>query len=263
MSERIRILHEHGYSPDDDVLIARGYTRLSDDSDRSIPRQRENITEYVDHLNERDDQPTVILDTIYNDGKWTSGFSSEGRVEYLSLVNDIENQTIDLAIADGQKRFVRDVDDSIDFFRISRDNEVELHDAETWRKLDVERPTELAFQIFQSAVEHEALQRYIRKAKKETRKRIDNGYYHGQPPAGLKYDNNKQYLVAGDDFDSALQVIELREQGASYATIEEKTGWTAPAIQKILKRREKYEAVQQGKSLGHQLAIIEPTVVCE
>lgn len=68
-----------------DVL---GYTRLSQESDTSIDRQKRHIREYVDNQG-------MSLDRIYDDGERTSGWN-ESREEYQQVREQVQLQSGEL-----------------------------------------------------------------------------------------------------------------------------------------------------------------------
>ncbi|SEH15043.1 Site-specific DNA recombinase [Natronorubrum sediminis] len=241
-------------------LVADGYTRLSQDSDRSIPRQKEKIREYINKLNNRDDHPPVVLNRIFDDGRWSSGFSTADRGEYGQIVERIKNSEADLIVADGKRRFARDFDDTMDLILSCRSTGVELHDTATGA-LDLDDPMNVAIELLQAATEHKAMRRYIEKSIEETNRRTDAGYYHGEPPAALRFDENKQFLVADErKIDDVLRVYELRDAGETYRSIAEEVPWSPPTIGKLINRREQYEAVADGAKLGFELTIVGPEI---
>ncbi|ADD03954.1 resolvase domain protein [Natrialba magadii ATCC 43099] len=239
-------------------LVVDGYTRLSQDSDRSIPRQKEKIQEYINELNDRDDHPPVVLNTIFDDGRWSSGFSTANRGEYGQVLERIKNSEADLVVADGKRRFARDFDDTMDLILSCRSTGVELHDTSTGT-LDLDDSMNVAIELLQAATEHKAMRRYIEKSIEETNRRTDAGYYHGQPPVALRFDENKQFLVADENrIDDVLRVYELRDAGESYRSIAEEVPWSPPTIGKLIDRRDQYEAVVEGAKLGFKFTIVEP-----
>lgn len=242
---------------DEETLIADGYTRLSQDSDRSIPRQKENIEAYEAVINDRDDYPPVELNTIYNDGRWSSGFSTEDRGEWQRVMKRIEHGETDLVWADGKRRFARDFDDTMELIVACRKNDVELHDIGSG-PIDLDDPMTVAIELLQTASEHEAMRRYIEKSIEETKERISNGYYHGQPPVGLCFDGDKQYLVIEEEHEEDIRlVLKLADNGESTRSIAEEVPWTHPTVAKILKREQAYNHAIAGGRLGHQLETLE------
>lgn len=233
---------------------AVGYTRLSQDSDRSIDRQTENIKKYVEGLDD------TSLETIYDDGRWSSGFDSS-RSEWQTVTERVAEGDVDAVIADDKRRFARDFDDTMELIVNCRRNGVELHPVNEGEKLDLDDPLSVAIELVQAASEHEAVQRYIEKSKEETSARIDNGYYHGEPPAGLTFDDAKQYLVIDDEYRDAVQVVmELHDRGESARQIAQGEGvpWSHPTVSKIKGRRDEYQHALSGGRLGHQLQIVHP-----
>ena len=204
-----------------------GYTRLSQDSDRSIPRQKENIKEWID------DSDDAKLNKIFDDGRWSTGFSAEDRDEWQLVLERIQNGETDMVAADGKRRFARDFDDTMELIVACRRNDVQLVDTNEG-PLDLNDPMSVAIELVQAASEHEAMHRYIEKSIKETNRRIEAGNYHGEPPTGLTFDDAGQYLVIDDEYEEDIQrVLNLEENGHSLRQIAEQIPWTHPTVSKI------------------------------
>ena len=234
-------------------LTADGYTRLSQDSDRSIPRQKENIKEWIETRTD------AHLNKIYDDGRWSTGFSTEARDEWQRVLERIQNGETDMVVADGKRRFARDFDDTMELIVACRRNNVQLVDTNEG-PLDLDDPMNVAVELVQAASEHEAMQRYIEKSIKETNRRIEAGNYHGEPPAGLTFDDAKQYLVIDDEHRDAIQlVMELHDRGLSARRIAEHEDvlWSHPTVSKIKGRCDKYDHALSGGRLGHKLQIVQ------
>lgn len=236
-----------------ETLTTDGYTRLSQDSDRSIQRQKENIKEWVDN------HPDARLNKIYDDGRWSTGFSTEDRDEWQRVLERIQNGETDMVVADGKRRFARDFDDVMRLILACRENNVELVDLNEG-PLDMDDPVKVSIELIKAASDHESMRGYIEKSIKETNHRIDAGYYHGEPPAGLTFDDGKQYLVIDDEHRDAIQVVlDGHDRGESVRRIasNDDVPWSHPTVSKIKGRRDEYEHTLGGGRLGHQLQIVE------
>lgn len=235
-----------------EILTADGYTRLSQDSDRSIQRQKENIKEWVENRTD------VCLNTIYDDGRWSTGFSAEDRDEWQRVLERIRNGDTDMVVADGKRRFARDFDDTMELIVSCRRNNVNLVDTNEG-PLDLDDPMNVAVELVQAASEHEAMKRYIEKSIKETENRKDAGYYHGEPPTGLTFDEDGRYLVIDEQHEEdILRVLDHAENGLSLRQIAKDVPWTHPTVSKISERRDEYTHALNGGRLGYQLQIVEP-----
>lgn len=215
-------------------MKAVGYTRLSQESDSSIPSQKEDVKKYCqDH--------GLELQKIFDDGQNSSGFNDE-RPEYLDMKQRLELGDIDAVVIRDRQRIGRNFDERMRFILDLRQEGVELH---TWSdgQIDLEDPYSVAVEGIHSASDDKKKREEIKKAAHELKKRQEKGYYHGSPPYGLQYDDKNQFLVPDENFDKALEVIRLREeQDKSYPQIaEEVDGMTQSKAWRICKKnKEKY-----------------------
>lgn len=92
------------------------------------------------------------------------------------------------------------------------------------------------------AVEKRIKQEEVQKAVNAIRERVKNGHFQGRPPFGFTLDDHGQHLVPDDKFDTAIRVLELRNQGASYRDIADETGVSRGTIGRIFDRRDLYES---------------------
>jgi uncharacterized protein YerC len=60
-------------------------------------------------------------------------------------------------------------------------------------------------------------------------------------PYGLKLDENKEYLIPSEEFETALEILELYDQGSTYAEIADETPVSSSTTYRIVNRREFYE----------------------
>jgi len=73
----------------------------------------------------------------------------------------------------------------------------------------------------------------------------DPDCYHGDPPRGLTFDENKRGLVVDDDereaFEAAMEVIHLRDEDETYTVIiEMETGVVRSRISRILNNQREW-----------------------
>lgn len=230
-------------------MIVDVYTRLSQESDRSIERQKERNRKYAE---ETFDDPEI---TIWNDGRWTSGFDDD-RSEWQSLIKRIDAGITDAIQADGVRRFARDFDSVTKLLLKCRSQDVDIHDASTGEQLDLDDPVSVAVELIQAASEHEAQQRDIAKSRDETASRIDAGYYHGAEPAGLRFDDDGQYLVIDQETRDAVERVLTAEEDESIRSIADDTPWTHPTVSTMLHRRDAYEHAITGGRIGHDLTLV-------
>lgn len=90
-------------------------------------------------------------------------------------------------------------------------------------------------------IERDTKEEEIRKAKRAIKK--ERGDDRGRPRFGYTYNSSKTEQVPdGYEFEQALQVIQLRNEGETYAAINNETGVPEGTISNILDRREQYLA---------------------
>lgn len=215
---------------------AIGYTRLSQDG-LSIPRQKEQIREYCE-------QNGLELDRIYDDGRYQSGYDDE-REAYAQLKERVNTDTglAAVVVRDGD-RLGRDFDERMDFILTLRRGDLDLHTAERgW--IDLSDPYEAAIEGIHAASADEQKRREIERAKRATQERLDQGYDHGRPPFGLRYDDSGRYWIPGADFEVAKEVLLFRDRGKSYSEIADSLNVSRSTAKRIVDRRRMYEELDE------------------
>lgn len=217
-----------------------GYTRLSQDSETSIERQKRHIREYSDERG-------MSLDRIYDDGERTSGWN-ENREEYQQVRSRVQSGEIDAILINDKRRLARDFDETMRLILELRKHGVEAH---TWEegRLDFSDPVQAAVEVLQAASEHESKRKEIERARDAVQERIDKGYDHGRPPLGFRFDNEGQRWVPDRDgrFDAVVEAIRMVENGATYREIEEELNIAPSTMSGIMDRKEKYlGAIENG-----------------
>lgn len=217
-------------------MTAIGYTRLSQDSDTSIDRQKRHIREYCE-------REAIDLQDILNDGQYSSGFDTD-RSKYQEVRDLVQAGEIDAVVVNDRTRIGRDYDERMRFILDLRQYDVELHTRKG--RVDLSNPTNVAVEGVHAAKDDEGKREEIEKAKEATEERIQQGYDHGRPPFGLQYDDDGQYWVPdSEEFDTAIEVLEMRDEGKSFRAIAESLDDVGrEAARGIVERREKYEKYQ-------------------
>ena len=213
------------------------YLRLSQESDRSIPSQKEDTQKYCKQNN-------IEIVEEFNDGQNSSGFNNK-RPKYIEMKQTLAEKDIEAVVIRDRTRLGRDFDERMRFILDLREMNVELH---TWSdgQVDLEDPYSVAVEGIHSASDDKKKREEIKKAKHELKKREENNCYQGRPPFGLEFGENNCHLVRGEDFDKAVEVLELREDGNSYPEIESETGIGQSKAWRICKKnREKYEELRE------------------
>lgn len=214
-------------------MKAVGYARLSQTSDTSIPRQKKKIKKYAN-------KSDIDLIELYDEGQRASGYNDD-RAEYQNLKEHLEDGNIDAVIVNDRTRIGRDFNERMRFVLDLRENNIELHTAQDG-VVDLSEAHKVAYESFHAAKDDESKREEIRKAREAVRERQEKGYYQGGVPTGLKFDEDKQYLVPDDDFETVLEVFRLREEGYTLQQIKDETEINSVStVSRILDRRELYK----------------------
>jgi DNA invertase Pin-like site-specific DNA recombinase len=213
---------------------AVGYTRLSQESDTSIERQTTHIQEYAD-------EQGWTLTTIYDEGQRASGFDTD-REKYEWLLTDLRSGAVDVLVTNDKRRLARDVDEVMRLVPDLREHGVEYHTHQDGH-IDLSDPIRAAIEIVSAAAAHEEKLAEIEKAKQAVDERLSNGYDHGRPPTGFRFDDDGQFWVPdrGGEFERVIEAIEMVDDGATYEAVEDELGISPGTMTGILDRREMYE----------------------
>lgn len=96
------------------------YARVSTDSDNQL-NSLDNQTSYYENFI-KENNNWVFVKGYIDEG--VSGVSIKNRKEFLSMIEDSKNNQFDLIITKEVSRFARDLEDSIHYIRILKDNNV-------------------------------------------------------------------------------------------------------------------------------------------
>lgn len=214
-------------------MNAIGYTRLSQQSDASIERQKRHIREYAD-------EHGLELEQIYDDGEGSSGFDTAERTAYQKLREQITAGGPDVVIVNDKRRLARDVDEVMRLIPAVRTNDIELHTFQDG-EIDLSDPMKAAIEILQAAAAHKEKKEEIEKSIEAVEERINSGYDHGPPRFGMEYDDEGKYQRPGEDFHLVERVWELREEGKSYPVIEGITGVPSSTAHRVVQNKEWYQ----------------------
>lgn len=212
---------------------AIGYTRLSQESDTSIERQKRHIRAYAE---ERD----FTLETIYDDGERSSGFD-EDREQYQQVRSRVQSGKIVAVIVNDKRRLARDFDETMRLVLDLRENDVEAHTYQEG-KFDLSDPVQAAVEVLQAASEHEAKKKEIERAREAVQERIEKGHDHGRPPIGFRFDDAGEQWVPDREgrFPDVVHAIRMVDEGATYRDVEEEIGIAPSTMSRIIDRREQY-----------------------
>lgn len=214
---------------------AVGYTRLSQDSDTSIEKQKREIRSYC----KRDGFELV---DIYNEGEYASGFDDVAdRPEYQQVKQLLLNAEMSAVVVRDRDRLGRDFDERMQFVLDLRQTGVELHTA-TEGHVDLSDRYKVVMESMHAASDDQAKCHEIEKAKEAVRDRVEAGYYHGEPPLGLTFDDEKKHLEASAEFDVIKDVFEMLDRGVPYSEISAEAGVATGTVSKIKQRGREFYA---------------------
>lgn len=213
--------------------VAIGYTRLSQDSDVSIPRQKRHIQTYAE-------EHGFELERIYDDGEYSSGFETESREQYQAVQALVEAGEVDAVIVNSKRRLARDFDETMRLILDLRREDIELHTYEDGQ-VDLEDPMQVAIEVVQAASEHKAKRKEIERAIDAVEERQENGCYQGRPPFGLQFAEDGCHLEKDtEEWETLMYVWQLLERGRDYDTVVEETGVSKASVSRINERGRGY-----------------------
>jgi DNA invertase Pin-like site-specific DNA recombinase len=213
--------------------IAVGYTRLSQKSDASIDDQKREIRDLAEAQG-------FQLSRIYDEGELASGFDSD-RPEYLQMQTDLEDGLADVLIVRDRDRLSRDKRERSMLMYDIEDWEVELWTTTDRTRIELDSDEAWLIEMIQAYIDDVAKRREIQRARAKIQQRIDAGYHQGRPRYGTEFDEQRQRLVPGDNFEDVMAAIEMREDGESFRSIVQNT--TIPStstLSRILERKNWY-----------------------
>ena len=210
---------------------AVGYIRLSQDG-KSLERQHRDVKEYAD-------AEDFDLVKVYNEGRHASGFD-EDRKEYQSLLEHVGDGDVAAVVVPNLSRLSRDRKERLRLLLDLDTADVELHSHELGRAVNLDDDWELVQQSIKATTDDVEKRKEIKRSKRATKERLENGFDHGRPPFGLQFDDAGEYWVPGEDFDTALDIVSLRENGLSWRDIADKTGANKDTARRIWERKDRY-----------------------
>lgn len=98
---------------------------------------------------------------------------------------------------------------------------------------------DLTFDI-KRRVERDTKEEEIRKAKRAIQEKKERGDDLGRPRFGMTYNAAGTTQVPGEEFDTVMEILRMRSNGATYAEIEEETGVAQATANRVVDRREWY-----------------------
>lgn len=218
--------------------VAVGYTRLSQKSDASIVDQKREIRELAE-------EQGFQLYQIYNDGELASGFDSD-RPEYLQMQADLEDGVADVLIVRDRDRLSRDKRERSMLMYDIQDWGVELWTTTDRARIELNSDEAWLIEMIQAYMDDVAKRREIQRARAKIQQRVEAGYHQGRPRYGTEFDEQRQHLVPGNNFEDVMTAIEMKETGESFRSIVEQTAIPSTStLSRILERKEWYRNLEK------------------
>lgn len=89
-------------------------------------------------------------------------------------------------------------------------------------------------------IERHTKEEEIEKSRRAIERRKEQGYDHGRPKFGMQYDAQGKYQVPGEEFDTVMEILRMRSDGATYAEISDETDVPKATVCRVVDRREWY-----------------------
>ena len=218
--------------------VAVGYTRLSQKSDASIVDQKREIRELAE-------EQGFQLYQIYNDGELASGFDSD-RPEYLQMQTGLEDGVADVLIVRNRDRLSRDKRERSMLMYDIQDWGVELWTTTDRARIELNSDEAWLIEMIQAYMDDVAKRREIQRARAKIQQRVEAGYHQGRPRYGTEFDEQRQHLVPGNNFEDVMTAIEMKETGESFRSIVEQTAIPSTStLSRILERKEWYRNLEK------------------
>jgi DNA invertase Pin-like site-specific DNA recombinase len=220
---------------------AVGYVRLSQESDTSISSQMEDIKRYCE-------REGYTLERIFNEGEKVSGWDLE-RSKFKEMVQYVQERGINIIVVRDGSRLGRVFKDRLYWLLYFDRLGVEVHTIQG--RIDPDNPQELLIESVKAYSDDVVKRGEIERARRELQKRREKGLPLGRPPYGFRYSRDKTHLeIYPEEFNKALQVIELREKGYSWRNISSTLDIPMTTARRVWERREKYKEYTAGWGPG-------------
>ena len=244
---------------DDDVTQAVCIIRASqgDDAKDSLRDQRDRVPARAHDLSDKVDRIDLGIHTGFTtferDPAEYDRELLDQNPEIKQLEEDLEDGVYDYVVARDEKRVARSDTYTDILLRAARRGDAEF----VFTDSDIKEMDSMSAEVAR-VVERHSKQQEIEAAKRAVRRRQENGYYQGGAWFGLEFTDDGRYLTRSNDFDRAMEVLEIRDSGHSYREIRDETGVALSTQKRVLDRREVYEAIATGHMLGAD-GIVETT----
>jgi len=219
-----------------DVVTVVRQSQGTDDS-VSLKLQREKTNELAVELGDEDpacvDLGVRTGFSIFMHGNH-SGERIDGDEKVLTLLDDLTDGTYDHLVAWDDTRLSRD-----QFYWVLRWHAIQ--GGTEFHFVEDQPDDDLTFRV-QRAVESEVKMKEIQKTKEAMQHREDQGFDHGRPPIGFRYDDAGEKWVPDREgrFEDVVDAIQMVEDGATYADVEERLDIASSTMSGVMNRRERY-----------------------
>jgi len=204
-----------------------------DENSVGLEIQREKVKQKADQLTEQKEILDLGIHTGFSIHNKEPGQERlDNHPEVIEQLNKLESGEYDYLVAYDDTRICRD-----EYFATIKHKCV-VGRCEIVYVADVTED-ELAFKVTRD-VETHVKKKEIQKSKEAVKKRISEGHYHGRPPFGYRYDESGKSLEPGEDFQTALDIIEARKNGKTYGVISEELGVPKATAHRVVERQEQY-----------------------
>lgn len=219
--------------------VARVYVRLSQSSERSIESQIHDCREYCEN---HDD---LELDHVYNEGQFASGWN-DSREQYQQMLNDAQEGEFDALVVRDGSRLGRNKKERFRAFLNLDSWGVEFHTRERGY-VDPDASDDFIIEALKSWSDDDGKGAEIERLTAAIKDKVDNGDYHGQPPMGTRYTDDKRALEADDDFDRAREIIAEKDadEPPTHRALAAEYDVSAALVTKLLKRRDIYDTIAE------------------
>lgn len=205
-----------------------GYTRLSEDG-LSIPEQKRKIREYCERRG-------FDLTRIFDDGEYSSGYSTDERPEYVELREVVQDAAVDAVVVRDTGRIGREFDERIRFILDCRDRGVELHSVEAGKK-DLSDPYKVVIETAQAAGDDVQKRREIDRSIEAVERRQENGCYQGKVPTGLRFAADKCHLEKDpEEWETLESIIRQREDGERVVDVADSADVSTATVSRVTNR---------------------------
>jgi DNA invertase Pin-like site-specific DNA recombinase len=202
------------------------------DDDVGLEVQREKVHDLADDIADETSVVDLGVHTGFSSLSRDKGETVDGHPKVNGALDELRGGEYDVLVAHDSSRIARD-----GFLHVVRYAAVQGN-----ARVEFVEPVEdeLARDV-RRVVERFVKQDEIQKAREAIRERQRRGFDHGRPPFGYTFDDDGEYWVRDpEEFETAVDVLALRDDGATYDEIVDETGVPRATVAEILDNRDRY-----------------------